>query len=535
MSQSVAKVFNTVGPCVPSKHYMLPVLPRQHDVEDMIKGEYYFVLHAPRQSGKTTFLKALTDKINSEGNFYALTCSLMGLRGIQDINLALITIIENLNLYMVSSQVKTIKEKAFLYDNLPGINKPSIALSLFLKHLCEDLDKDLVVFFDEADCLSGPGLLSFLAQIRNSYQMRTEPGNKFPRSMALVGMRDIKDYQANEDGAEPKGPPPSPFNIKKDALTLPNFTQGEIGILYRQHTEACGQVFEDRAIERAWYWSEGQPWLVNALAYDAVVSILKNSFSQLVSVEVIDEAAENLIKRRDVHIDSLLARLKEPRVARVMNGVIAGASLKESQYNEDRRYCLDLGLVALDGENNLRPANAIYQEVISRTLTDSVQALLDKKIELIYWNDGKIVFVSAILRKFQEFWRENAFTFPLRINEPKIQSFKEKIDDLPNKNLLLEILDLVSKRYDEAAYAIILMAFLQRVVNGGALVHRQFAEGRGAVDLSVSFKDRKYLIECKIKGHKSEENSLDQLAGYLDSAGEKEGWLVIFDRDREKS
>jgi hypothetical protein len=79
------------------------------------------------------------------------------------------------------------------------------------------------------------------------------------------------------------------------------------------------------------------------------------------------------------------------------------------------------------------------------------------------------------------------------------------------------------------------MAFLQRVVNGGALVHRQFAEGRGSVDLRVDFKEKKYLVECKIKGHKSEENSLAQLAGYLDSAGEKEGWLVIFDRDRNKS
>jgi hypothetical protein len=353
--------------------------------------------------------------------------------------------------------------------------------------------------------------------------------------MALVGLRDIRDYQVDTDGTEPKGPPPSPFNIKEDSLTLPNFTQDEIGILYRQHTEASGQVFEDGAIERAWYWSEGQPWLANALAKTAIVSVLKNDFSQTVTAEIIDAAAETLIKRRDVHIDSLLERLKEPRVARVMNGVIAGASLKGSEYIEDRRYCLDLGLVALDEKKCLRPANAIYQEIISRTLTDTVQDLLDEKIERITWNDGQIVLVSAVLREFQKFWRENAFTFPFRINEPQIKSFLEKIDTLPNKTLIKEILELVSKKYDEAAYVIILMAFLQRVVNGGALVHRQFAEGRGAVDLRVTFKDRKYLIECKIKENSSKEHSLDQLAGYLSSAGEKEGWLVIFDRDRNKS
>ncbi|MDR1871481.1 MAG: hypothetical protein LBS60_06070 [Deltaproteobacteria bacterium] len=401
--------------------------------------------------------------------------------------------------------------------------------------MCEDLDKELVVFFDEADCLTEAGLIPFLTQIRDAYNIRHKPGNKFPRAMALVGLRDIRDYlsQVRPDN-ESKGLA-SPFNIKKDSLTLPNFTRDDIGILYRQHTAASGQVFEDRAIERAWYWSEGQPWLVNALAYEAIVTILKKDFSAPITFEIIDAAAENLIKRRDVHIDSFLKRLKEPRVAGVMNGVIAGASLKGSEYDDDRKYCLDLGLVALDEKKCLRPANAIYQEIISRTLTDKVQELLDEKIERIVWNDGQIVLVSAVLREFQKFWRENAFTFPFRINEPQIQSFLEKIDNLPNKTLIKEILKLVSQKYDEAAYLIILMAFLQRVVNGGALVHRQFAEGRGAVDLRVSFKDRKYLVECKIKENLSEEKSLDQLARYLSSAGEKEGWLVVFDRDRDKS
>ena len=61
------KKFNTTGPCVPEKHYMLPVMPRLPDAGDMIKGEFYFILRAPRQSGKTTMLDVLTDKINSEG------------------------------------------------------------------------------------------------------------------------------------------------------------------------------------------------------------------------------------------------------------------------------------------------------------------------------------------------------------------------------------------------------------------------------------------------------------------------------------
>jgi hypothetical protein len=326
----------------------------------------------------------------------------------------------------------------------------------------------------------------------------------------------------------------SPFNIKKKAFTLANFTLSEIGALYRQHTLASGQVFLDSAIDRAWHWSEGQPWLINALAYEIVVEILQNDYTATIDGKLVDQAAEALIERRDTHIDSLLERLKEPMVARVINGVIAGESLQRSIYIDDRRYCLDLGLVAKDADGNLRLANPIYQEVISRVLTDPLQAILTRNVEKFTWNNGQIVFMSDILKQYQYFWRRNAYSFPLRVNEPHISSFKDKIDVLDNKDLVLEILELVSRKYDEAAYSIILLAFLQRVVNGGARVYRKFAEGSGAVDLRVYFKERVYLIECKISGHLTVDKSVSQLAGYLDTEGEKEGWLVYFDRDRKK-
>jgi hypothetical protein len=513
---------------------MLPVLPRQTEVEMMIQGEFYFILHAPRQSGKTTYLFDIVDKINNDGIYYALYCTLETLDNIYDPDTGIDYI---LMLIYESIEASNLKNSVSLVNNF----KPSRSFSTptkiksFLNYLCNNLDKELIIFFDEADCIAEEPLITFLRQIRQGYNTRFRLNNKFPRSMALVGMRDIRDYlKSVRSESESKGLA-SPFNIKKDALTLDNFTKEEIAILYRQHTVASGQMFDELAISRAWHWSEGQPWLVNALAYETIVKILHNDYASPVSSQLIDQAAENLIKRRDIHIDSLLERLKEPRVASVMNGVFAGTSLKGSKYIDDRRYCLDLGLVALDANNNLRPANALYQEVISRVLIDPVQSLLNENIELLKWNNGKIVFISAILKSFQNFWRENAFSFPLRINEPEIESFKEKIAEIDNKDLALEILDLVARKYDEAVYSIILMAFLQRVVNGGAKVYRQFAEGRGSVDLLVSFNEQKYLIECKIKGHMPMDKCVTQLMGYLDSAGDKEGWLVIFDRKRNKS
>jgi hypothetical protein len=151
-----------------------------------------------------------------------------------------------------------------------------------ISRLCQDLDKDLAVFFDEADLLTGAGLLTFLAQIRDGYNARHKPGNEFPRSLALVGTRDIRDYSAPTATGSSRECLGSPFNIVTERMTLANFTEAEVGTLYRQHTEATGQRFEDSAITRAWHWTEGQPWLVNGISQSKVYQIGTRSLTECV-------------------------------------------------------------------------------------------------------------------------------------------------------------------------------------------------------------------------------------------------------------
>jgi hypothetical protein len=89
---------------------MLPVLPRIPNVDDMINGNYYFIIHAPRQSGKTTFLKILTKKINSEKKIYALYCSLELLQGVNDIKTAMTTIVSQVIYASKKSGVDVLKK-----------------------------------------------------------------------------------------------------------------------------------------------------------------------------------------------------------------------------------------------------------------------------------------------------------------------------------------------------------------------------------------------------------------------------------------
>ncbi len=48
------KHFNVAGPCFPNRHYMLPALDRMPEIRRLVEQEMYFVIHAPRQTGKTT-------------------------------------------------------------------------------------------------------------------------------------------------------------------------------------------------------------------------------------------------------------------------------------------------------------------------------------------------------------------------------------------------------------------------------------------------------------------------------------------------
>ncbi|MDR1872653.1 MAG: hypothetical protein LBS60_12170 [Deltaproteobacteria bacterium] len=93
MSALEPKFFNVAGPCDPADHYTLPAFPRLPDVQNLIKDELYFVLHAPRQSGKTTSIYAAVAQINAEEKYYALSCSLARLNKVTDKGQAMSSII----------------------------------------------------------------------------------------------------------------------------------------------------------------------------------------------------------------------------------------------------------------------------------------------------------------------------------------------------------------------------------------------------------------------------------------------------------
>ena len=490
------RCFNIAGPCFPDEHYMLPALERLPGIERIVEQRSYFVLHAARQSGKTTMLMALVDEINSKGKMNALYFTVESVQRFTDPRDGIPKIVER----MRSALVNNPAFKSFAASEAAKTND----VREFLGGAAAASGKPLVVFFDEVDCLSDDTLVTFLRQLRDGYVTRR--ASPFPASIALVGMRDIRDYKAR---IRPDGQTlgdASPFNIIKRDLTMPNFGRNDIARLYAQHTEATGQVFCEGVVDKVYEFTLGQPWLVNAIAEECVEIIHEYRYDEPITVDDVVAAKEKIIRARGTHVDSLMERLKEPRVRRVVEPVILGKMQGAPRNDDDYRYALDLGILREDGKGSLVPGNPMYAEIMLRYLTFDEQENFKMRYGTPFWlkPDGSLD-MPALMAEFQRFWRENSGA------------------------------DREVYGYNEATPHLVMMGYLQRVVNGGGRIAREMALGSKRLDLCVEFGKFRYAVELKMRRNFSPTESPAQLAGYLDHLGLTEGWMAIFDEDMSKS
>ncbi len=494
------RFFNTAGPIKPARHYCIPPLERLNlaEVRGLIRDEKYFVFHAPRQTGKTSTLLALRDLLNGEGVYRCVYVNIEAAQALrEDVERAMHIVLGGL-----ASRARLMGDE-FLDAIWPDLlaKYGSGALGEALTRWAAADPKPLVLLIDEIDSLVGDTLVSVLRQLRAGYDLR--PAG-FPQSVVLCGVRDVRDYriQSTTENAIITGG--SAFNIKAESLRLGTFSAREVQTLLAQHTEETGQVFADDAQRTIWELTQGQPWLVNALAYEACFkSEAGRDRSCPIDAAAIGAACEQLIVRRETHLDQLTDKLKEERVRRVVEPLLSGGP---QRYFADRdlEYVRDLGLVAQD--RPLRMANPIYAEVVPRELTWVVQEEFEQETAWYVDADGGLD-VGKLLSAFQAFFREHS--------EHWVERFQ----------------------YKEAGPQLLLQAFLQRIVNSGGRIEREYGLGRMRTDLLLVWpqgvQTRKVVIECKVL-HKSLEQTmaegLDQTAAYMDRCAAESGHLVIFDR-----
>ena len=143
---------------------------------------------------------------------------------------------------------------------------PHDALRETLARWSESSPRPLVLMIDEVDALVGDTLIAVLRQLRSGYPERP---SRFPQSVVLCGVRDVRDYriQSSTENAVIAGG--SAFNVRAESLRLGDLSPDEVQFLLAQHTSETGQEFTSDARAAVWELTRGQPWLVNAVAFEA--------------------------------------------------------------------------------------------------------------------------------------------------------------------------------------------------------------------------------------------------------------------------
>jgi hypothetical protein len=460
-----------------------------------IKDKLYWVLHAPRQTGKTTFLQSWEREINTGNEAVACYVSVESCQRVTEVNEAML---------LVHRSICEAAQQLGLADPIPETGFPETKFADTLTHLsCLVEPKPLVILFDEVDVLENDPLVRFLRLLRSGFVTRGV--GKFPVSIALVGMRDLKDYLIKAKDGKPVNSG-SPFNIKADSAMLSNFSKTDVCTLFFQRTEETGQQITQEALDYVYEQSGGQPWIVNSLFMRATLRILDAESTETVTLEHVRQAREQMIEARETHLDSLGERLRDPRVKSVIQTIITGSSNPLGRINPDVELTMDLGLVKWNSDTGFTIANPVYEEILTRYISSEYHDSFPPPSSWQWQKPNGELDMDNLLREFQKFWRRHS------------EIWEEKAD------------------YTEAFPHLLLMAFLQRVTNGNGDIDRELAAGRGRMDLMVEYAGKCYIIEVKIIHYYDtpdavREEGLEQIRKYRDKMDAlAPAYLVIFDR-----
>jgi RecA/RadA recombinase len=163
------RFFNTAGPCKPDIHYMLPATDRLPGVQRLIDRQGYFVIHGPRQSGKTTAMLELARQLTAAGHYAAVLVSMeVGAAFDGDLGAAELAILDDWRSRAEARLPRELQPPP--WPEAQAGQRIGTALAAWTKAL----PRPLVIFLDEIDALQNATLISVLRQLRSGYPDRPD-------------------------------------------------------------------------------------------------------------------------------------------------------------------------------------------------------------------------------------------------------------------------------------------------------------------------------------------------------------------------
>ncbi len=498
--------FGTTGPVHPEKNYVVSRSVELNDFIARIKDGRYIVIFAPRQTGKTTFFQnALGEIADNDPAYFPISLNFE--EYVSD-NLS--------NFYAdlthdIYDEIESALEKRELLrtDNLQVlIENTQITNHQTMRRFFEELGKVLkvgynvqrvILIIDEFDGIPKEALAGFLHSLRRIYVSNST--QKCPHSVGIVGVKNIA--QLNYDRSI------SPFNIQ-DEFHLPNFTLEQVHELLQQYTEEVGQHFDSEVIESIHKQTAGQPFLVNRIA-QILTDELDIPKTESITMDHFSQAHFQLLHERNTNIDHLTTNIRRnPRFERTLMRITAyddglPFNLRDNQISELATF----GVIKQGKDRMCEIANPIYFYCIIQTFKPTFNGLEENYLPedtsdgfLDYLSKTGHIDMNALLDNFRDFIARSGFNILQVPGTPQ---------ESVGRHLLLAYLE-------------------QFVLLVGGFMHIEVQTGRGRIDLLITHKQRKYIVETKVwRGEVRYQKGLQQLASYLKSEGASDGYYVVFD------
>jgi hypothetical protein len=454
------RIFENSGHVNPEEAYYVRLNnvanTRKQDIKTMVDLGRYFSMFAPRQSGKTTFLKRICNELHTDPAYVVITLNFQKYKELDKAQFY--TLIENELYSQLINRLREVKcEKSETVNQfLGGFHLiDHISFSLLFEELNRIIElKKIIIFIDEFDGIPLKELENFLTALRDLYEKYKGIRQKALYSIGLIGIRNITKLIVG--GV-------SPFNIA-DHVELPPFSLKNVYDLYSQYTEETHQPFTEGAVKKVYEETEGQPWLVNRLATILTVNVKPETVAPIDSKDV-ETAVQILLIERNDHFDNLYEKAKLYKETFVE---IVFDNVEYDPDDEDHTWLEQYGLIKKK-QRNAVVSNSIYKARYIKTFFKEVKAYEDISPQE-YEIPGNKLDMERILLDFDQY-----------IAQIGVRAFYKK-----------------GKPYEKTGQ-FLLTAWLYQLVKGGkGDLRYEVLSGLGRMDIFLTYKARKYIIETKL-------------------------------------
>ncbi|AOR25175.1 GxxExxY protein [Clostridium taeniosporum] len=497
--------FNSTGVCVPRKHYMVDISNKLIQIKELIDNEFYFNMHKPRQYGKTTTLNELKKFLNNEYLVISISFEGIGDSVFENEKSFCNKFLKIMSRSLSFSDNEESQRLLKLSEGIKDLEETSEVITKFIS----GAKKEVVLFIDEVDKSSNNQLfLSFIGMLRNKYLLRELEEDFTFKSVILSGLYDVKSLKLKLRKEE-ETKYNSPWNIAVDFDVDMSFSPKEISTMLNEYSNENNIAMDINAIsEELYFFTNGYPYLVSRLC-QIIDEKIKKNLKETWTKKDVQKAIKIINEDVNTLFESIVKNLENNNELYELTKkiLIDGEQIVFNPLNPIINIGVTYGIFK-KGNDRLEISNKIFEDVIYSYMISKIVTTANNmslyNIKSKFIKENGELNIEKILKRFQQFMKEQ-------------YSSKDR-------------------EFIEHHGRLLFLAFMKPIINGTGFDFKevQISEEK-RLDLVITYNSFKYIIEMKIwRGPKYHEEGINQLCDYLDIHGLNNGYLLVFNFNKNK-